>query len=54
MKNNKRIVLYEGEPLTIRLDIGHWVEHKFTYEQIKGLFISTNNWMSSEELDNAK
>ena len=50
----KRVVINKGEPLTIKLDIGHWVEQEFTHEQIEGLFYSVNNWAYPEEMENAE
>ena len=51
----KRVVINEGEGLTLRVNLGHWVQQELTYENVKDMLFFINKWEQNKERDkNAK
>ena len=38
----KRVVINEGEGLTLRVNLGHWVQQELTYENVKDMLFFIN------------
>tara|TARA_Y100001973_G_C5144468_1_gene304671 strand:+ start:618 stop:833 length:216 start_codon:yes stop_codon:yes gene_type:complete len=47
----KRVVINEGEGLTLRVDLGHWVQQELTYENVKDMLFFINKWEQNKERD---